>query len=50
MPTPFLARLRRLLADTHGHSFVQYSSLALLLAIAAIAVFAQLSYAAPPTP
>jgi hypothetical protein len=29
---------------------VQYSSLALLLAIAAIAVFAQLSYAAPPTP
>ena len=50
MPTFLLARLRRLLADTHGHSFVQYSSLALLLAIAAIAVFVQLSYAAPPTP
>ena len=50
MPTPFLARLRRLLADTHGHSFVQYSSLALLLAIAALAVFVQLSYAAAPMP
>jgi hypothetical protein len=37
-----LARLRRLPADTRGHSFVQYSSLALLVAIAAIAVFAQL--------
>jgi hypothetical protein len=50
MPTFFLIRLRRLLADTHGHSFVQYSSLALLLAIAALAVCVQFGHAAPPTP
>ena len=40
-----LARLRRLLIDTRSHSFVQYSSLTLLLAIAAIAIFAQLPVA-----
>jgi hypothetical protein len=50
MPTFFLIRLRRLLADTHGHSFVQYSSLALLLAIAALAVCVQFGHAAPPMP
>lgn len=44
MPTR-LARLRRLLIDTRSHSLVQYSSLTLLLAIAAIAIFAQLPVA-----
>ncbi|MBS0220137.1 MAG: hypothetical protein JSR91_05275 [Proteobacteria bacterium] len=37
-----LVRLRRRLIDARSHSFVQYSSLTLLLAIAAIAIFAQL--------
>jgi len=43
---PFLQQLRQLPSDTRGHSFVQYSSLALLIAIAALAFFAQ----APSTP
>lgn len=34
--------LRRLLSDKRGAVFVEYSSLTLLLAIAAIAVFVQL--------
>ncbi len=33
-----LVRLRKLLADSRGSSFVQYSSLALLIAIAALAI------------
>jgi len=43
---PFLQQLRDLPGDTRGHSFVQYSSLALLVAIAVLAFFAQ----APSTP
>ena len=42
----FLQHLRQLPGDTRGHSFVQYSSLALLVAIAVLALFAQ----APSTP
>jgi Flp pilus assembly pilin Flp len=34
--------LRRLLSDKRGTVFIEYSSLTLLLAIAAIAVFVQL--------
>ncbi len=37
-----LDRLRRLLADTPSHSLVQYSSLALLITIAALALCAHL--------
>ena len=43
---PFLQQLRHLPGDTRGHSFVQYSSLALLVAIAVLAFFAQV----PSTP
>lgn len=39
----FLARLRRLLADTSGAMFVEYSSLALLIALAGLAVLSQWS-------
>ncbi len=38
----FLARIHRLLADRRGSFFVEYSSLALLIAIAAVAFFSQL--------
>ena len=48
MPPLSLSCLRRLLTDTRGHSFVQYSSLALLVAMAALAVCAELGRAAPP--
>jgi Flp pilus assembly pilin Flp len=36
-----VARLRRLLADCRGSFFIEYSSLVLLLAMAAIALVAQ---------
>lgn len=36
-----VARARRLLADCRGSFFIEYSSLVLLLAIAAIALVAQ---------
>ncbi|WIM09336.1 hypothetical protein [Enhydrobacter sp.] len=42
MPTAFLVRLRRLLADTRDRSLVHYSSLGLLVTIAALAVCAHL--------
>jgi hypothetical protein len=42
-----LARARRLLADCRGSFFVEYSSLVLLLAIAAIALVAQVHGPAP---
>jgi Flp pilus assembly pilin Flp len=45
-----LARIRRLLADRRGSFFVEYSSLALLIAIAAVAFFSQLGGAGRPTP
>jgi Flp pilus assembly pilin Flp len=40
-----LVRLRQLLADRRGSFFVEYSSLALLIAIAAIALFSHLGSA-----
>jgi Flp pilus assembly pilin Flp len=45
-----LARIRRLLADRRGSFFVEYSSLALLIAIAAIAFFSQLGAAGHAAP
>ncbi len=38
-----LARARRLLADERGAMFVEYSSIALLIALAAIAIVSQWS-------
>ncbi len=43
------ALLRRLLADNRGTVFIEYSSLALLLAIAAIAMFVQFGDAGVPS-
>jgi Flp pilus assembly pilin Flp len=37
----FLSRTRRLLADQRGAVFVEYSSLALLVAIGAVALLSQ---------
>ena len=45
-----LIRIRRLLADQRGSFFVEYSSLALLIAIAAVAFFSQLGGAGRPGP
>lgn len=42
-----IARAKRLFADRRGSFFVEYSSLVLLLAIAAIALVAQLHRGAP---
>lgn len=47
MPALF-AGLRRLLADTRRHSLMHYSSLALLVAVAAVAVVAQLGSSPAP--
>jgi Flp pilus assembly pilin Flp len=38
-----LARVRRLLADSSGAVFIEYSSLALLVALAGLAVLSQWS-------
>jgi Flp pilus assembly pilin Flp len=42
-----LARLRRLLARRRGAFFVEYSSLVLLIAIAAVALFSRLGDRVP---
>lgn len=45
-----VAPYRRLLADDRGTAFIEYSSLTLLLAIAAIAVLAQMGDVGVPQP